>query len=350
MYFLNLGVKVLNFPLIIPAEMKTHLYLEMCLVSVETDGMINSYITALLLEIARRQNEGSTLSSWVTDHIVSSARISRSASDDGGKLLWWEAIEAIPNKGAVCFTEKLTSGKNLAWVETTRKRVSWPPCCLCAGPGTQRLIAHWPADKWNNERGLCHMTISWRGGPQNTAESNIRPAAYCSCPLGRWVLKYRSFLFIFFPSPSRMCKLIGFSGLRDVFFFVASKFNSEMQAMFCGRILPSLYSFLVVAIFAKTECYSPSNLLVRSAMCRTSATYQLSTCRKWYVHHSKHSMIILVTKPISITPVLSLARKASEKSSRSKRSLKAKANHSLKICFRTNHLLGHEYTGSASLV
>ena len=36
------------------------------------------------------------------------------------------------------------------------------------------------------------------------------------------------------------------------FFFVASKFNSEMQAMeFCGRILPSLYTvfFLVVAIF-----------------------------------------------------------------------------------------------------
>ena len=71
--------------------------------------------------------------------------------------------------------------------------------------------------------------------------------------------------------------------------------------------------FLVVAIFAKTECYSPSKLLVRSAMCCTSATYQLSTCRKWYVHHSKHSMIILVTKPISIRPVLSLARKASEK-------------------------------------
>ena len=41
--------------------------------------------------------------------------------------------------------------------------------------------------------------------------------------------------------------------------------------------------------------------------------YQLSTCWKWYVHHSKHSMIILVTKPVSITPVLSLARKASER-------------------------------------
>ena len=47
-------------------------------------------------------------------------------------------------------------------------------------------------------------------------------------------------------------------------FFVASKLNSEMQAMFCGRILPSLYVFLVVAIFAKPECYSSSNLLVCS--------------------------------------------------------------------------------------
>ena len=42
-------------------------------------------------------------------------------------------------------------------------------------------------------------------------------------------------------------------------------------------------------------------------------------------------MIILVTKPISITPVLSLARKASAKIFPVKRSLKAKANHSLKI-------------------
>ena len=35
-------------------------------------------------------------------------------------------------------------------------------------------------------------------------------------------------------------------------------------------------------------------------MCRTSATQQLSTCRKWYVQHSKHSMIILVTQPIRL--------------------------------------------------
>ena len=96
-------------------------------------------------------------------------------------------------------------------------------------------------------------------------------------------------------------------------FFVASKFNSEMQAMFCGRILPSLCSFFVVVIFAKTECYSPSNLLVRSAMYCTSATYQYQPVEDDMWHHSKHSMIILVTEAISIMPVLSLARKTSEK-------------------------------------
>ena len=106
--------------------------------------------------------------------------------------------------------------------------------------------------------------------------------------------------------------IIGFSGTRDVFFL--SRANSTARCrVFLAEFFQVYIVFLVVAIFAKTECYSPSNLLVRSAMCRTSATYQLSTCRKWYVQHSKHSMIILVMKPISITPVLSLARKASEK-------------------------------------
>ena len=103
--------------------------------------------------------------------------------------------------------------------------------------------------------------------------------------------------------------IIGFSGTCDVFFC-----REQIQQRDAGNVLWQVYIvFLVVAIFAKTKCYSPSNLLVRSMMCHTSATYQLSTCRKWYVHHSKHSMIILVTKPISITPVLSLAQKASEK-------------------------------------
>ena len=94
-----------------------------------------------------------------------------------------------------------------------------------------------------------------------------------------------------------MCKLIGFLGSRDVF-FVTSKFNNEMQAMFCGRILPSLYSFSCGSDFAKTEYYSPSNLLVRSA------TYHYQPVENDTWHHSKHSMIILVTKPISFMPVL----------------------------------------------
>ena len=48
------------------------------------------------------------------------------------------------------------------------------------------------------------------------------------------------FIFFFSVENLHFYWIIGFSGTRDVF-FVASKFNSEMQAMFCGRILPSLY-------------------------------------------------------------------------------------------------------------
>ena len=52
-------------------------------------------------------------------------------------------------------------------------------------------------------------------------------------------------VFLLFFYPSRMCILIGLLDFREhvMCFFVASKFNSEMQAMFCGRIIPSLYSF-----------------------------------------------------------------------------------------------------------
>ena len=94
-----------------------------------------------------------------------------------------------------------------------------------------------------------------------------------------------------------------------------SRANSTARCRWCfvAEFFQVHIAFPLVAIFAKTECYSPSNLLVCSAMCRTSATYQLSTCRKWYVNHSRHSMIILVMKPISIMPVLSLAQKASDK-------------------------------------
>ena len=117
--------------------------------------------------------------------------------------------------------------------------------------------------------------------------------------------------------------------------------TARCRRWFVGEFFQVYIVFLVVAIFSNTECYSPSNLLVRFAtyghLCDVSII-ELPKMITW--HHSKHSMIILVTKPISITPVLSLARKASEKSSFSKRSLKAKANHSLKIFFRINHHTG----------
>ena len=63
--------------------------------------------------------------------------------------------------------------------------------------------------------------------------------------------------------------------------------------------------FLVVTSFAKTKCYSPSNLLSTPR----HINYWPVENDTW--RHCKHSMIILVTKPISITPVLSLAQKAS---------------------------------------
>ena len=68
-----------------------------------------------------------------------------------------------------------------------------------------------------------------------------------------------------------------------VFFIVARKFNSEMQQCFLAEFFQGYIVFLVVATFAKTDCYSPSNLPVCSATYRASATYQWSTCRKWYV-------------------------------------------------------------------
>ena len=102
-------------------------------------------------------------------------------------------------------------------------------------------------------------------------------------------------------------------------FVVASKFNIRcMQGMFVPEFLQVYVDFLVVAVFVKTDCYSPSNLLVRSATCGASGT----------ISHDTYC--------ISITPVLS---------SLSKRSLRAKANQSLKVLVRI-----FRHTGTASLV
>ena len=96
-----------------------------------------------------------------------------------------------------------------------------------------------------------------------------------SCPLGRWVLKYRLFFFFFFS-----VTIIS----NHVMCFFLSWANSRARCTgrcFVAEFFQVYIVFLVVAIFAKTECYSPSNLLVRSATYRTSAMYQLSTCPKW---------------------------------------------------------------------
>ena len=61
--------------------------------------------------------------------------------------------------------------------------------------------------------------------------------------------------------------------------------NSTARCRWCfvAEFYQVYIVFLVVTSFAKTECYSPSNLLVRSATYRTSGTYQLLTCWKCYV-------------------------------------------------------------------
>ena len=54
-----------------------------------------------------------------------------------------------------------------------------PPCCLCAGPGTQRLTAHWPAgDGPGTDRQTDRRTDSWQRVCTKHRNSNIRLAAY----------------------------------------------------------------------------------------------------------------------------------------------------------------------------
>ena len=110
--------------------------------------------------------------------------------------------------------------------------------------------------------------------------------------------------------------------------------------MFCVRILPSLCGFpcgsnfcLKGLLFAfKFTC----PLRDVSRLCDVSII-DLSKMIRGVI---PSTIILLVTKPISITPVRHLFRKQVKKSSRSKQSLKAKANHSLKKLFRINHCTG----------
>ena len=93
-----------------------------------------------------------------------------------------------------------------------------------------------------------------------------------------------------------------------------AKFNSEMEAMFCVRILPSLCGFPCGSNFCSKGllvfAFKFASLL-RDVLCFCNVSIiDLSKMICTWCH-SKHSIIILVMKPMSITPVLSLARKAS---------------------------------------
>ena len=100
-------------------------------------------------------------------------------------------------------------------------------------------------------------------------------------PPGAMSLKIQV-VFLFFSSVENV-QVNWFSGSRDVFFSSRANSTARCRRCFVAEFFHVYIVFLVVAIFAKTECYSPANLLVRSATYRTSATYQLSTCRKWYL-------------------------------------------------------------------
>ena len=72
------------------------------------------------------------------------------------------------------------------------------------------------------------------------------------------------------------------------FFFVASKFHSEMQAMFCGRILPSLHSFSCGSDF----CWNTVLFAFKftSPLRDVSHLLDVSIIEKWYVASSQAFM------------------------------------------------------------
>ena len=111
------------------------------------------------------------------------------------------------------------------------------------------------------------------GIPKGRASKNRCRIPVCifftHAPLGRWVLKYRSFFFLFFSVENVRFNWI-FGNTWCVFLSRANS-TARCRRCFVAEFFQVYIVFLVVAIFSKTECYSPSNLLVRSAMCRPSA-------------------------------------------------------------------------------
>ena len=157
------------------------------------------------------------------------------------------------------------------------------------------------------------------------------------------------FLFLFF-SPSRMCILIGLLDFREHVMCFLSRANSTARCRRCfvQEFFQVYIVFLVVASFAKTKCYSPSNLLVRSAMCRTCdvSIIDLSkmiraTFQAFYDHFSHetkhHASTVTCSESKWKNPL------GQNDHSRQKPTTR------WKYFFVSIIILGHEYTGSASL-
>ena len=179
-------------------------------------------------------------------------------------------------------------------------------------------------DERNGGSGWSHQ----RNAPENNGRTQRE---------GQVKFTWRVSKFVFFTN-FHSCPRFSFCGnwlpgSRAVFFFV-SRAYSTARYTFCGKILPVNIVFLVVA-FLLNQIAIPLQIYWSAPR---RIRYRPVGNDTW--RHSKHAIISEVTKP-SITPLnCHFLGKQVQKSSRSKRSLKAKANHSLKILFRINHHTG----------
>ena len=130
------------------------------------------------------------------------------------------------------------------------------------------------------------------------------------------------FLFSFFSFSVENVQINSISGITWCVFLSRANSTARCKRRFVAEFFQVYIVFLVVAIFARTGCYPLTSPLRDASHLYEVSIIDLSKMIRGLI---PSILIILVTKPISITPVLSLARKASKKSSRSKRSLNSRS-------------------------
>ena len=144
-----------------------------------------------------------------------------------------------------------------------------------------------------------------------------------------------AFFFVFFSVKNvHFNWIIGFSGTRDVFFLSRANSIARCRRCFVAEFFQVYIVFLVVAIFAKTKCYSPWNLLVRINYRPVEAFYDHFSHEN-YKHHAS-----------TVTCSESKWKNPPGHNDHSRQ----KQTTRWKYFFVSIIILGHEYTGSASLV